>query len=116
MRKSLPLLLTGVVLMAGCTAERQTDRDVVQPAAVQNGSSEGLEFLADIPSLKDVSLRMSEADFLDILHRQKLDFTRGITAGQTTYDFHPKGGVTVIFMFRDGLCSGIQRGTGATFD
>ncbi len=109
MRKSLPFLLIGAVLMVGCTAERHSDRDIVRPAAIEKGSSEGLEFLADIPSLKDVSLKMSGADLLDILHRQKLDYTRGIAAGQTTYYVHPKDGVTVIFMFRDGHCSGIQR-------
>ncbi len=95
--------------MVGCTAERQSDREGVQPTTVQKGNSKGLEFLADIPSLKGVSLQMSEADFVEMLHRQKLDYKRGVDAGQTTYDVPVKDGGTVLFMFRDQHCSGIQR-------
>jgi hypothetical protein len=109
MKKSLPLLLIGAVFIAGCAGERQADKNGVQPIIVQKANPEGLDFLADIPSLKDVSLNMSEEQLLDILHRQKLDYTREIIAGQTTYWVKPKVHVIVIFGFRQGRCSGIQR-------
>lgn len=73
------------------------------------GNPSGLDFLRDIPSLKPVSLNMSETEFLDILHKQKLDYQRYLTAGQPTYLVKPKVHVSVVFGFREGLCSGIQR-------
>lgn len=113
MRKLSFVFTIGAVLVVGCAAKRQSEGSAVQPVAVQKGNFNGLKFLADIPSLKDVSLKMSEADFLAILHRQNLDYTRGIAAGEMTYSVPVKDGGTVFFMFKDGQCCGIQR-TSAT--
>jgi hypothetical protein len=68
-----------------------------------------LDFLADIPSLKDVSLKMSEAELLEITRQQKLDYTHGIEHGDSMYYVHPKEHVVVIITFRQGHCGGIQR-------
>ena len=75
----------------------------------QKGNPNGLDFLGDIPSLKAISLKMSEAEFLDILHQQKLDYKQEGTAGQSTYWVKPKVHVIVVFGFQEGHCSGIQR-------
>lgn len=96
--------------MAGCGAERESSQSGVQFAVGQLGNSKGLEFLADIPSLKGVSLQMSDTNFLTLVHRRKLGFKRGIEADlTTTYTVPVKDGGAVIFMFRDGHCAGIQR-------
>jgi hypothetical protein len=68
-----------------------------------------LDFLADIPSLKDVSLKMSEAELLEIIRQQKLDYTHEIEHGDSIYSVHPKEYVVVIITFRQGHCGGIQR-------
>jgi hypothetical protein len=68
-----------------------------------------LDFLIDIPSLKDVSLNMSEADLSDILHQQKIDYTHGNEYGGTIYYVHPKKHVMIIIGFKQNHCSGIQR-------
>jgi hypothetical protein len=81
----------------------------VQSNAIPKQSSSELDFLADIPSLKEVSLKISEAELLSILHRQKLEYKRSIANDQTTYDVQPKAHVVVIFGFREGQCTGIQR-------
>jgi hypothetical protein len=109
MRNTIPIIFAAATVLVGCNSTSSVHTQTAAPTTVQKGSREGLEFLADIPSMKDVSLKMSEAEFLDILHRQKLDYTRGFAASQTTYDVPIKDGGTVIFMFRDGHCSGIQR-------
>jgi hypothetical protein len=112
MRNTIPIIFLVATVLVGCnsTSRVHTQTTATTTAdSVQKGSREGLEFLADIPSLKDVLLKMSEAEFVDILHQQKLDYTRGIAAGQTTYHVRPKVQVTIIFMFQQGRCSGIQR-------
>ena len=112
MTKRLLILLAGVALIASCATEHQSGKDHSSSVAAPERSSGGLDFLADIPSLKNVSLKMSEHQLLDILHRQKMPYTRYVGPGQTiSYWVHPKAGVVVVFMFTDGYCSGIQRGT-----
>jgi hypothetical protein len=68
-----------------------------------------LDFLADIPSMKGVSLKMSEAELLDIIRQQKLDYTLAIQHGDSMYYVRPKEHVVVIITFREGHCGGIQR-------
>jgi hypothetical protein len=112
MRHILPIVFVAATVLVGCNSTSSVHTLTTAPttaATTQKESREELEFLADIPSLKDVSLKMSEAEFVDILHQQKLDFTKGNEAGQTTYFVHPKVHVVVVFGFREGLCSGIQR-------
>jgi hypothetical protein len=107
MRNTIPIIFIAATVLVGCSSTSRVHTQTV--ATAPNESREGLEFLADIPSLKDVSLKMSEAEFVDILHQQKLDYTKGNDAGQMTYYVHPKVHVVVIFGFREGRCSGIQR-------
>jgi hypothetical protein len=68
-----------------------------------------LNFLTDIPSLKEVSLNISEANLLEILRQQKIDYTNGVFHGDSIYEVRPKKHVVVIFTFRQGYCGGIQR-------
>ena len=112
MRNTIPIIFAAAIVLVGCNSTSSVHTQTTATTTVattQKWSREGLEFLADIPSLKDVSLKMSEAEFVDILHQQKLDYTKGNEAGQTTYFVHPKVHVVVDFGFREGLCSGIQR-------
>jgi hypothetical protein len=109
MTKRLLILLAGIALIAGCAMEHPSAGGHVSSAATPERSSSG-------PSLKNASLKMSEDQLLDILHRQKIPYTRDVGPGQTmSYFVHPKAGAVVIFMFTDGHCSGIQRGTDAGF-
>ena len=71
--------------------------------------SKGLEFIADFPSLEGVSLKMSEAEFLDIVTKQKLSFEKDASGEKTSYHVHAKKGATVYFGFQQGKCTGIQR-------
>jgi len=112
MRHTIPIVFVAATMLVGCSSTSRVHTQTAAPTAaatVQKGSREGLEFLADIPSLKDVSLKMSEAEFVDILHQQKLDYKRDVSAGQPSYWVKPKIHVIVVFGFRDGRCSGIQR-------
>ena len=112
MRNTIPIIFAAATVLVGCNSTSSVHTQTTTPttaATAQKGSREGLEFLADIPSLKDVSLKMSEAEFVDILNWQKLDYTEGNEAGQTTYHVHPKVHVVVVFGFRESHCSGIQR-------
>ena len=73
------------------------------------GSAKGLDFLKDVPSLAEVSLNMTEAEFLELMHRQGLDGQWEISGGRRTYWVKPKRHVLVVFGFQEGRCSGIQR-------
>ncbi|HEY3853379.1 MAG TPA: discoidin domain-containing protein [Verrucomicrobiae bacterium] len=68
-----------------------------------------LDFLADMPFLKDVSLKISEAELLDILHQKKLNYTHKIDHGDSIYYVHPNEHAIIIITFRRGHCGGIQR-------
>jgi len=81
----------------------------VRSNAIPKKGSAELDFLADIPSLKEVSLKMSEAELLDIVHRENLEYKRSVANDQTTYMVQPKAHEMVIFGFRAGQCTGIQR-------
>jgi len=112
MRSTIPIIFATATVLVGCNSNSSIRTQTTAPttaATAQKGSREGLEFLADIPSLRAASLKMSEAEFVDILHQQKLDYTKGNEAGQTTYYVHPKVHVVVVFGFREDRCSGIQR-------
>ena len=112
MRNTIPIVLVVATVLVGCSLHSRVHTQTVTAttaATVQKGNREGLEFLADIPSLRDVSLKMTEAEFVDILHQQKLDYKRDVSAGQTTYSVEPAAHVIVLFMFRESHCSGIQR-------
>jgi len=73
------------------------------------GSAKGLDFLKDVPSLAEVSLNMTEAEFLELMHRQGLAGQWEIAGGRRTYWVKPKPHVLVVFGFQEGRCSGIQR-------
>jgi len=96
--------------MAGCATGHQSGGSGVPSVAVRERSSEGLDLLADIPSLKSISSKMSEEQFLDILHRRKIPYMRELGPNHgVSYLVRPKAHVVVVFGFRDGHCSGIQR-------
>jgi hypothetical protein len=112
MRHTIPIVFVAVTVLVGCSSTSRVHTQTAAPtttATVPKRSRKGLEFLADIPSLKDVSLKMTEAELVDILHQQKLDYKRNVSASQLSYWVKPKIHVIVVFGFRDGRCSGIQR-------
>ena len=78
-------------------------------ATNSDGRSEGLAFLADFPSLEGVSLKMSEAEFLNIVTKQKLSFEKDASGEKASYHVHAKKDATIYFGFQQGKCTGIQR-------
>jgi hypothetical protein len=110
MKKSSFFLLAAFIFIMGCTSRRQ--QQYIQTPQTVTGQTKqpvGLEFIADIPSLKGVSLKMSESKFLDILHKQNLDFTQEKIADETTYYVEPQAHVLIIFVFQRGHCAAAQR-------
>jgi len=81
-------------------------------SGTQDHQDASLEFLADIPELKGVSLGMRETAFQNILTQRKLRSERSTTKDETSYYVYVPGKereATVYFGFRDALCTGIQR-------
>jgi hypothetical protein len=109
MKKSSFFFLAAFLFITGCVAGRQQAMQNPQTVAGQTKSSAELEFIADIPSLEGVSMKMSESKFLAILHKQKLYYEQGKIADETTYYVQPQAHVLVIFMFQQGRCAGVQR-------
>jgi hypothetical protein len=107
-KKSSFIFLAAFLFITGCSTGRQPYRQTPQTVAAQNPPPE-LGFIADIPSLKGVSMKMSESKFLAILHKQKLDYEQGEIADETIYYVQPQAHVLVLFMFRNGKCAGVQR-------
>ena len=71
-----------------------------------------LSFLADLPQLNDVSLRMPETAFKYILEQRKLEYRNSAKREPVAYLVIIRGqhrDANVLFSFRDGLCCGIQR-------
>jgi hypothetical protein len=106
----LALCLAG---LAGCSTNKQPSQGTPAPlpsATAQRSDSAGLEFLADIPAYKGVSLNVSEKQLLKILRKHKIPYTEDRRANQSvTYWTHPKEHVLVAVGFREGRCTGIQR-------
>lgn len=69
----------------------------------------GLEFLAGIPEFAEFRLKMTEAEFQNIIKRQSLTIESDTRRkGRTSYTLSTALGKNVIVMFHDGQCSGIQ--------
>jgi Leucine-rich repeat (LRR) protein len=70
-----------------------------------------LEFLATYPKLKDLSLAMTEKEFLDIARNQKLKLHIDLGNEGSKYQLATGDGHTLIVMFRNygEPCTGIQR-------
>lgn len=70
----------------------------------------GLEFLKPYPKLQGLSLKMTEAQFLEIVKQQELKTRKTGEGDQTAYRIGLGDGLYLIVMFReDGTCRGIQR-------
>jgi hypothetical protein len=103
------LLCLALVLSGGWFGCSKPAQIATNSASKSHSKNVPLDFLADIPSLNDVSLKMSEAELLEITRQQKLDYTHGTEHGDSMYYVHPKEHVVVIITFRQGHCDGIQR-------
>ena len=105
----LALCLAG---LAGCSTNKQPSQGTPAPApaAAQHSDSAKLDFLADIPAYKSVSQKMSEHQLLKILRKNKIPYTVDRRANESvSYFTHPQEHVMVVFGFREGNCTGIQR-------
>ncbi|WP_404308654.1 M56 family metallopeptidase [Neorhodopirellula lusitana] len=71
----------------------------------------GLEFLAGIPEFAKVRIGMSEEQFKEVIARQDLvvQSTCNKNNNTSSHTLRTLSGKTVIVMFGDGKCSGIQR-------
>ena len=73
-------------------------------------SSQGLEFLRTYPKFGGLSLDMTESEFKALVEQNSLTITAENHAGREDSYWVPTGdGNSVIVMFREGKCSGIQR-------
>ncbi len=97
------------IYLATDAEEKAANAPANEPETPASPKDNSLEFLADVPSLSAVSVRMTEAAFFDIVKQQKLSFERKATDDETAYYVHPKEGVLVYFGFRQSRCTGIQR-------
>jgi len=70
----------------------------------QKGNGRALYFLKDIPCLRQVTPDISESDFLDILKRQKIDYTKLPWGIQMTYRINPVPRELVFVTFENGQC------------
>jgi hypothetical protein len=73
------------------------------------GQERGLEFLSNIPELRDLSLKMSEDHLKSQIQKHRLYATRELQNEQLTYWVLAPGGENVIVGFVSGKCTGIQR-------
>ncbi len=71
----------------------------------------GLEFLAGIPEFAELRLEMTEEQLKEIIDRHELDVqtSRNDEENTSSYTLTTLTGKTVIVMFGDGKCGGIQR-------
>lgn len=88
------------------TGKNQTINDI------DNKAPKGLEFLAGIRQFRDFRLDMTEQKLREIVHIHSLEGHFHQKEEIRTYHLYASEGdvgENVIVMFRDGLCSGIQR-------
>ncbi len=89
----------------------ETPRRRKQPAAQdkppRKPPRKGLEFLAAYPKLRDLSLKMTRQQFLDIVKREGLKAER--SADGSSYSIPTNDGHLVIVMFNGDKCGGVQR-------
>jgi len=92
-------------------AARDGDQEPKKPAVVNAALPRGLEFLAPYPRLHELSLEMTEPQFLAIVERHKLQVAKTTEQKRVDYAIELDDGLHVIVMFdsdTDG-CRGIQR-------
>src|SRR5438094_10109611 len=90
-----PALLAAVLLML-----------VLSPSF---GQERGLEFLSNIPELRDLSLKMSEDQFKSHIEKHRLYAKKELQKERVTYWVLTAGGENVFVGFVSGKCTGIQR-------
>ena len=105
--------IISLVLLAALSATPITAAvSEAQPDARNNA----LDFLADFPPLKGVSLGMSEPTFLDLLKAQNLTYSGGqVRENESLYFVTARKDAVIIFTFTKGRCVGVQRGNGLSF-
>lgn len=98
----------------------QPDRDVFHVDWVWDENwPPPLDFLTDLPALRNVSAGLSEQTFLKLLRENALKFRGTVTSdlhgpgGATriisSYEVKLKAGVAIYFRFRDGRCCLVNR-------
>jgi hypothetical protein len=73
------------------------------------GQEPGLEFLSNIPELRDLSLKMSEDQFKSHIEKHRLYAKRELQQERVTYWVLTRAGENVSVGFVFGKCTGIQR-------
>ena len=104
--------LSFILLGADKFAQAPSGNPPAESGTHEQAEDAALGFLADLPQLKGVSLKMSEKEFRKIITRQKLRNERTVAKGEISYFVRvPWKGMeaNVYFGFRDDRCSGIQR-------
>ncbi len=109
-------ILTHAEEAAKTTAARKAAREAVeklQAAQARRNAPPtlGLEFLASYPKLRELSLAMTEKEFLEIAWKEKLKLHVDLGKEGSKYQLATGDGHTLIVMFRNygEPCTGIQR-------
>ena len=78
-------------------------------SAVSFGQERGLEFLSNIPELRDLSLKMSEDQLKSHIEKHGLYAKKELQKERVSYWVLTPGGENVFMGFVAGKCTGIQR-------
>src|ERR1043166_8831319 len=73
------------------------------------GQERGLEFLSNIPELRDMRLKMSEDQLKSHIEKHQLYAKKELQNERVTYWVLTAGGENVSVGFVSGKCTGIQR-------
>lgn len=115
---AVPIIRTSIdrnIAISGLLSREQAEKLVANLQANESKPQEGLEFLKPYPKLHGLSLKMSEARFKALARRESLTLQTTpprMTAEnvvESRYAVPTGDGHSVLVMFRNGQCHGIQR-------
>jgi hypothetical protein len=78
-------------------------------SAASFGQERGLEFLSNIPELRDLSLKMSEDQLKSHIDKHGLYAKKELQKERVSYWVLTPGGENIFMGFVSGKCTGIQR-------
>src|SRR5882762_826121 len=84
-------------------------KELIDTTGVSFGQERGLEFLSNIPELRDLSLKMSEDRLKSHIEKHGLYAKKELQKERLSYWVLTSGGENVFVGFEAGKCMGIQR-------
>lgn len=104
-----PMAIPSGANVSNKETEELSGSEITSPQGSENARSKGLDFLSDYIKLRELSLDMTEKQFLEIASHEDLSLKR--SKDGPTYFIDTGDGHEVVVMFGDNgdTCSGIQR-------